>query len=74
MPVLVHAGGLAVPNMPTPRIISAPRDRAIVVAIVLLAAALRVAASILLPDQNFADAAGYRSSGLQLWSTGQLGA
>jgi 4-amino-4-deoxy-L-arabinose transferase-like glycosyltransferase len=41
---------------------------------VLLAAALRVAAAILLPDQNFADAAGYRSSGLQLWSTGQLGA
>ena len=59
--------------MSAPRIISAPRERAILVAIVVLAAALRVAAAMLLPDQNFPDAAGYRSSALQLWATGQLG-
>lgn len=57
---------------PTPR--SAPHDRTILVTIILLAIALRLAAAVLLPDPNFPDAIGYRKNALQLWSTGELGA
>jgi len=40
---------------------------------ILLAAALRLAAEFLLPDQHFPDAIGYRQAGHDLWSSGMLG-
>jgi len=58
--------------MPLPRIISG--DRAALAGILLLAAVLRVVAAILLPDQNFFDAVGYRDAARELWATGRLGA
>ena len=52
----------------------APRfGRKFLVAIVIFAAILRLAAALLLPDQQFPDAIGYRQIGRDLWSTGVLG-
>jgi 4-amino-4-deoxy-L-arabinose transferase-like glycosyltransferase len=48
-------------------------DRTLLVAILLLAVALRLAAAFLLPDQHFPDAIGYRQAGRDLWSSGMLG-
>jgi 4-amino-4-deoxy-L-arabinose transferase-like glycosyltransferase len=48
-------------------------DRTLLVAILLLAVALRLAASLLLPDPNFPDALGYRQAAHDLWSSGRLG-
>ena len=48
-------------------------DRALLAAILLLAISLRLTAAYLLPDQNFADAVGYRQAGRDLWSSGMLG-
>jgi 4-amino-4-deoxy-L-arabinose transferase-like glycosyltransferase len=42
-------------------------------AILAIAVALRLIAALLLPDQNFPDAIGYRQVGQHLWSTGSLG-
>ena len=52
--------------------ITHPSDRKILVVILLLALALRVAAALLLPDQNFPDAYGYKKFGEALWETGRL--
>jgi 4-amino-4-deoxy-L-arabinose transferase-like glycosyltransferase len=38
-----------------------------------LGLALRVAAAIIMPDQHFIDAAGYRAGAVSLWATGQMG-
>ena len=59
--------------MTTPDNTTSPGDRRILIAIVVLAAVLRLLATVVLPDQQFPDAAGYRAAGLQFWSTGQLG-
>jgi 4-amino-4-deoxy-L-arabinose transferase-like glycosyltransferase len=48
-------------------------NRTLLVAILFLAVALRLAAAFLLPDQHFPDAAAYRQAGRDLWSSGMLG-
>lgn len=40
--------------------------------ILMFALALRVVTALLLPDQNFGDAAEYRTAGASLWTTGSL--
>src|SRR6202040_51366 len=39
---------------------------------IILGLALRVAAAILVPNQQFPDAIGYRAAGLSLWTTGRI--
>ena len=41
---------------------------------IVLGLALRVAAAVILPDQHFIDAIGYRAEALSLWATGHIGA
>jgi 4-amino-4-deoxy-L-arabinose transferase-like glycosyltransferase len=41
---------------------------------IILGLALRVAAAIIVPDQHFIDAIGYRAEALSLWATGHIGA
>jgi 4-amino-4-deoxy-L-arabinose transferase-like glycosyltransferase len=41
---------------------------------IVLGLALRVAAAIIVPDQHFIDAIGYRAEALSLWATGHIGA
>jgi 4-amino-4-deoxy-L-arabinose transferase-like glycosyltransferase len=45
----------------------------ILIAILFFAVTLRLTAALLLPDQNFPDAVGYRQAGRELWSSGMLG-
>jgi 4-amino-4-deoxy-L-arabinose transferase-like glycosyltransferase len=40
----------------------------------VLGLALRVAAAVIVPDQHFIDAIGYRAEALSLWATGHIGA
>src|SRR5258706_5985404 len=39
---------------------------------IILGLALRVAAAIVVPNQQFPDAIGYRAAGLSLWTTGRI--
>jgi 4-amino-4-deoxy-L-arabinose transferase-like glycosyltransferase len=48
-------------------------DRTLLTAILLLAVTLRLTAALVLPDQHFPDAVGYRQAGRDLWSSGILG-
>jgi 4-amino-4-deoxy-L-arabinose transferase-like glycosyltransferase len=41
---------------------------------IILGLALRVAAAVIVPDQHFIDAIGYRAEALSLWATGHIGA
>jgi len=49
--------------MPAPHNTSGASDRRVLAAIIILATVLRVLAAVLLPEQNFGDAAAYRTSG-----------
>lgn len=56
------------------RIMAFPNARTAIIALMVLAAGLRVLAAIALPDQQFPDAMIYRDSGAQLWVIGRLNA
>jgi len=49
-------------------------DRPILPIAIAFGLALRVAAAVIVPDQHFIDAAGYRAEALSLWATGHIGA
>ena len=55
-------------------LLSAKSERIVVIALLTLAAVLRIAAAVVLPDQsNVVDALAYRELAERLWSDGQIG-
>ena len=56
-------------------LLSAKSERIVVIALLALAAVLRVTAAVVLPDQSSAlvDALAYRELAARLWSDGQIG-
>ena len=51
-----------------------PNDRRLLTAILVAALLVRILVALILPDQGFPDALGYRASGQQFWQTFRLGA